>query len=75
MTTKKPLSRLEGMQSWLNNEIEKDKKHLDQEKLKFLNEIKNLKKEDIIPKKIEIKLTLWQRIKKVLTGYLSLIHI
>ena len=57
------------MQSWLNNEIEKDKKHLDQEKLKFLNEIKNLKKEDIIPKKIEIKLTLWQRIKKVLTGY------
>ena len=69
MTTKKPLSRLEGMQSWLNNEIEKDKKHLDQEKLKFLNEIKNLKKEDIIPKKIEIKLTLWQRIKKVLTGY------
>lgn len=69
MTTKKPLSRLEGMQSWLNNEIEKDNKHLDQEKLKFLNEIKNLKKEDIIPKKIEIKLTLWQRIKKVLTGY------
>ena len=67
--TKKPLSRLEGMQEWLKNEIEKDNKDIEKEKLKFLNEIKNLKREDLFPQEVEVKLTLWQRIKKVLTGY------
>ena len=67
--TKKPLSQLEGMQDWLKNEINKDKKELELEKFKFLNEIKQFKKEEIIPKKTkEVKLTLWQKLKKMLLG-------
>ena len=67
--TKKPLSRLEGMQDWFKNEAEKDRKDLEISKLKFLAEIKQYRKEDIIPKGIEVqKLTLWMKIKKVLMG-------
>jgi len=69
MMMKKPVSRIEGMQEWLRNEFEKDKKDLENEKNKFLDEIKKYKKEDIIPiKKVSEKLTLWERIKKVLMG-------
>ena len=60
---KKNLQQLE----WLQNEITKDKIILDQEKAKLIDNIKKLKKEDILPKPPE-KLTLWQRIKKVLMG-------
>jgi hypothetical protein len=57
------------MQDWLRNEIKKDEKELENEKLKFLKEIKKFKKEDIVPLKKETpKLTLWMRIKKVLMG-------
>ena len=67
--TKKPLSQLEGMQDWLKNEIKKDKKELELEKLKDLNELKKFKKEEIIPNKTnEVKLTLWQKLKKMLLG-------
>lgn len=65
---KKPLSRLEGMQQWLNNEIEKDQNSLTNEKNQFINNIKKINKEDIIPVKKEIKITLWEKIKKVLMG-------
>ena len=66
---KKPLNQLEGMQDWLKNEIKKDQKELELDKLKFLNEIKNFKKDDIIPnKKDEVKLTLWEKLKKMLLG-------
>lgn len=68
MTKKKPLSRLEGMQQWLNNEIEKDQVDLESEKKRFIKQIKMIKKEDIIQQKEEVKLTLWQKIKKVLMG-------
>ena len=60
---KKNLQQLELLQS----EIIKDKIILDQEKSKLINNIKKLKKEDILPKPPE-KLTLWQKIKKVLMG-------
>ncbi len=67
--TKKPLSQLEGMQDWLKNEINKDKKELELEKIKFLNEIKNFKKEDIVQKNTnKVKLTIWQKLKKMLMG-------
>lgn len=67
--TKKPLSQLEGMQDWLKNEINKDKKELELEKIRFLNEIKNLKKEDIVQKTTKkVKLTIWQKLKKMLMG-------
>ena len=52
---------------WLQKEIIKDKIILEQEKTKLIENIKKLKKEDILPKPPE-KLTLWQRIKKVLMG-------
>jgi len=50
---------------WLEKEIQKDKNELDNEKTKFIQEIKKLKKEEILPV-VPKKLTLWQRIKKVL---------
>ena len=60
---KKNLQQLERLQ----NEIIKDKIILDQEKSKLIENIKKLKREDILPKPPK-KLTLWQRIKKVLMG-------
>jgi hypothetical protein len=49
---------------WLKNEIEKDKYELDQQKKQLIESLKGFKKEDIItPVK---KLTLWQKIKKVI---------
>jgi hypothetical protein len=56
------------MQQWLNNEIEKDRVSLDNDKKNFINQIKMIKKEEIIQQKKEVKLTLWQKIKKVLMG-------
>lgn len=50
--------------NWLERELNKDKLELDKEKNQLINEIKKIKKEDILPK--QTKLTLWQRIKKVL---------
>ena len=52
---------------WLNNEKTKDKKDLEREKMSLINEIKKLKKEEIVTKKIE-KISLWKRIIKVLMG-------
>jgi hypothetical protein len=56
------------MQQWLNSEIEKDQVDLINEKNRFINQIKKIKKEDIIPVQEEVKLTIWQKIKKVLMG-------
>jgi hypothetical protein len=54
---------------WLKNEVEKDKKQLEFDKLKFLEEIKKHKKEDIVPiMKVSKKISLWGRLKKVLMG-------
>ncbi len=64
---KKFSTQTEKELNWLKNEIEKDKIELEKEKKEFINAIKNAKKEDIIQK--EDKLTLWKRIKQVLTGY------
>jgi hypothetical protein len=64
---KKIKTRLEDIQDWYNNEIEKDKLDLETEKKQFIEEIKKIKKEEIFPKpKTEEKLTLWKRIKKTL---------
>ena len=45
--------------------MNKDKVELEKSKMDLINQLKNTKKEDILPKKVQ--LTLWQRIKKVLT--------
>jgi hypothetical protein len=52
---------------WLENQINKDKKELDREKEQFIQQIKKLKKEEIVPKP-KNKLTIWQRLMKVLMG-------
>jgi hypothetical protein len=51
----------------LNREEVKNFIDLENEKEKFINEITKFKKEDILPKPPK-KLTLWQRMKKVLMG-------
>jgi hypothetical protein len=52
---------------WYQSEINKDKKDLDNQKLKLINEIKKFKKEEIVPQPPK-KLNLWERIIKVLTN-------
>ena len=52
---------------WLQNEITKDSISLNKEKEEFIKSIKKYKKEDILPEKPK-KLTIWQRIMKVLAG-------
>lgn len=68
MTQKKQLSQLEKMQQWVNNEIKKDQIDLTNEKKSFINEIKKIDKKNITIFKKEIKLTICQKIKKVLMG-------
>jgi hypothetical protein len=51
----------------LNNELEKDRLEVERDKNKYINQIKQLKKEDIVKVNVE-KLTLWKKIKKVLLG-------
>ena len=58
-------SKLESEIDWLKNEIERDSQDLNFEKNNFINKIKELKKEDILPKKPK-KLTLWEKLKKIL---------
>lgn len=57
---KEILKQLESLKS-LRNKLYQD---LDREKQGLVNSLKNFKKEDLFPK--PKKLTLWQRIKKVL---------
>jgi hypothetical protein len=67
--TKKIQTKTEKLQNWYESEIEKDNVDLETEKLSFIDEIKKMKKEDILPKNPENeKLSLWKRIKKVLLG-------
>ena len=63
---KKALKELEV----LHKDVVKNKLILDKEKEKFINQIKQINKEEILPKIPELpkKLTLWQRLIKVLMG-------
>jgi hypothetical protein len=61
---KKQLTPEEKHLEWLKNEIEKDTIELEREKMNFINQLKNLKKEDLIEK--PKKLTLWKKIKLAL---------
>jgi hypothetical protein len=51
---------------WLKNEILLDQQQLEREKKQFIRQIKNFKREEILPK--EEKQTLWKRFKKVIMG-------
>lgn len=50
---------------WYQNEINKDQKELEFDKKKLIDSLKGLDKKDIVSTKVK-KLTLWQKIKKVL---------
>ena len=54
----------------LGNDIINTPKQLEKEKNKIIGKLKGLSKEDILPKPPEPpkKLTLWQRLQKVLMG-------
>jgi hypothetical protein len=65
---KQTLTKKEQQLEWLKNEIEKDAIELENEKKKFIDQIKKIKKEEITQPKKEIKLTLWKKIKKVILG-------
>ena len=61
---KKMPTQLESQVDWLKSEIEKDKMDLEKEKKRFIESIKELEVNQIVePKK---KLTLWEKIKKVI---------
>ena len=51
---------------WLNKQKRKDQAEIDISKKKYIEEIKNFKKENLI--KIPKKLSLWQRIKILILG-------
>lgn len=61
---KKRLTPEEKQIEWLKNEIERDTVELEKEKLEFISQIKNLKKDELIEK--PKKLTLWEKIKLAL---------
>jgi hypothetical protein len=63
--TKKKLDQLK----WLEAQQIKDKIELNNEKQKLISSIKGLKKEDVLPTVvIPKKLTLWEKLKRVLMG-------
>ena len=54
----------EKMLQLFKQSLEKDKIDIEKDKMDFISEIKKYKKEDIIP--APKKITLWQKIRKVL---------
>ena len=57
----------EKILNWYQTEIQKDNQDLKREKDEFIKKIKKIKKDELINQTPK-KLTLWERIKKVLTN-------
>lgn len=55
----------EKILKWYESQINMDKKDLDREKKQIIQEVKKVKKNELFEKP---KLSLWQRVKKVLMG-------
>lgn len=51
--------------NWLNKEQQRDRTELNKEKQEFINQIRQMKKEDMF---VKPKKTLWMRIKKLIWG-------
>lgn len=68
MSKKMKTESQEKVLNWYSQEINKDKIELDKIKNNFIKDIKNIKKDTIFKEVVSEKLTLWKRIKKVLTG-------
>lgn len=60
--------RYQSILNWLDKEKKKDKIQLEKSKSDFINQIKSIKKDDLF-KPQEVKLTLWQRIRRVIWGH------
>ncbi len=55
--------------NWLEKQKKRDEQQLQREKDLFIQGLKNLKKEDILPKvETPKKLSLWKKLKRVLMG-------
>ena len=54
--------------NWLKSEVEKDNRQLSKEMEDFIKQIKSIKKDNIIKEQPKQKLSIWQRIIKVLTN-------
>ena len=52
---------------WLEKEKIKDKLQLENEKKRIIEQLKNMGKENILPKPPK-KITLWQKIKRIILG-------
>jgi hypothetical protein len=62
----KQTDRNQALLNWLENEKKKDEIQEKNYKDKLIREIKKLEKEQIFPKKK--KLTIWQKLKKIILG-------
>lgn len=51
--------------NWLSKEQQKDRAELNKEKQEFINQIRQMKKEDMF---VKPKKTIWMRIKKLIWG-------
>lgn len=60
--------RYQSILNWLEKEKKKDKVQLEKSKNDFVRQIKSINREDIF-KVEEVKLTLWQKIRKVIWGH------
>lgn len=60
--------RYQSILNWLDKEKKKDKIQLEKSKSDFIDQIKSIKKDDLFKPK-EVKLTLWQRIRRVIWGH------
>ncbi len=58
--------RSQQLSNWLNSEKKKDRVELEREKERLIRDLKKLKKGDLFPE--PTKLTLWQKIKILLSG-------
>jgi ribosomal protein L11 len=59
---------IKKMLSWLEKEKQKDNQEINNYKSIQIQEIKNIKKEDLFNYKSK-KMSIWQRLRKTLMGY------
>lgn len=60
--------RYQSILNWLDKEKKKDKIQLEKSKSDFIKQIKSINKNELFQPQ-EVKLTLWQRIRKVIWGH------
>jgi hypothetical protein len=62
------MKNTEKILNWYNKELKKDEVEIEKFKKDFIKTIKNVDKNQMFTNIKEEKLTLWQRLKKVLMG-------